>query len=304
MSTTQRKKEYSYRMATNGLQVCNNGVTNSKIKPFVFVHGTCTDAMVFRMMLQILEAMGILAYSIELRYHDKELYPGELKNLGKVTRKQNARDVRKVVERIGHCTLLGWSMGGRIAIDVAKVCDNVDRVVTLASMPDFWVFLGWKATFTMMHWYYLIAMLGRMPFCFFEKHVRGLMLSDEMSATEAHTVMVKLRASSRMDSGQYLREVAFPTFEAKTKVPCPMLVVATCGDKLLPDRIQLKLKEFHGADWLKIHGSHLFVFEEEACKIAIKCIVEWVVRQEERKKIQPKPIFEKPSLVRSQLAHK
>lgn len=98
----------------------------------VLVHGAANSASVWRFWQQELAAFGCATYAIDLRGHGLS----DLKDLSRTTMDDYADDVIKVIGRLPRPpVVMGWSMGGLVAMMVAAVGRAQACIALAPSLP-------------------------------------------------------------------------------------------------------------------------------------------------------------------------
>jgi len=106
--------------------------TPSDSPPVVLVHGAANSAIVWTYWQQKLAARGLASHAVDLRGHGKS----EPVDLSSTTMSDYADDVRGAIAPLGSKPLvMGWSMGGLVAMMVAGAGDALACVTLAPSTP-------------------------------------------------------------------------------------------------------------------------------------------------------------------------
>lgn len=101
--------------------------------PIVLIHGAANSALVWTYWQEALAAQGWASYAIDLRGHGKSA-PADLSG---VSMRDYADDVIEATQQLDRpAVLLGWSMGGLVAVMAAARCDAVACVGLAPSIPS------------------------------------------------------------------------------------------------------------------------------------------------------------------------
>ena len=101
--------------------------------PVVLVHGAANSSPVWRFWQRELAGLGWPSYAVDLRGHG----PDDPANLTQTGMEDYAADVRRVVEEVGRPpVVMGWSVGGLVAMMVAASGIGVPCVALAPSMPS------------------------------------------------------------------------------------------------------------------------------------------------------------------------
>ena len=109
-------------------------------RPLVLLHGWSMSSAVFT------EAMEVLAEDFRVLAPDLRGHGASAAGSGYAF-VDFAADLRLWIEsqKIGHFNLLGWSMGGQVAIELGQVlAGQVDRLILVSSTPRFAAGPGWE----------------------------------------------------------------------------------------------------------------------------------------------------------------
>src|SRR5687768_10392690 len=100
--------------------------------PIVLVHGAANSAAIWTFWMRELAARGWSSYAVDLRGHGAS----ESTDLSRVGMADYAADVTRLVEQLGRRpVVLGWSMGGLIALMVAAAGRAAACVALAPSTP-------------------------------------------------------------------------------------------------------------------------------------------------------------------------
>jgi pimeloyl-ACP methyl ester carboxylesterase len=103
--------------------------------PVVLVHGAANSAVVWTLWQQALAKRGLASHAVDLRGHGKS----EPIDLSHTTMADYAEDVRSAIVQLGErAVVMGWSMGGLVAMMVAAAGDAAEHssVACIALAPS------------------------------------------------------------------------------------------------------------------------------------------------------------------------
>ena len=100
--------------------------------PIVLVHGAANSAVVWTFWQQALPSLGWASYAIDLRGHGRS----EPIDLSNTTMSDYANNVRSLINQLDRKPIIiGWSMGGLVAMMVAAAGDALACVALAPSVP-------------------------------------------------------------------------------------------------------------------------------------------------------------------------
>ena len=230
------------------------------IAPIILVHGAGNSAAVWAFWQRELAADGWPSYAVDLRVHGKR-GPADLSH---VSMEDYAADVREAVGGLRQRpVLLGWSMGGLIAMIVAR-SGAVSACVTLApSIPSLQV----DPSVELRSGEYGPEEYG----------ITSLRPDDQpsmpdLNREERELALASLGRESRLARDERRRGVVIEA------LPCPLLLVTGTADTQWPSETYDRL--WLPADRLSVEGaSHWgLALNRRALAQAVPAVCEWVRR--------------------------
>lgn len=214
---------------------------------------------------RVLEAIGYKVICITLYRHEDDQRPDGFSVMDYV------EQVRRIVQKIGPCILLGHSMGGLIVQKVGVLEPNVKKVVIVTSAAPKGVFsLAWRVAWTMIKppWKYLSRMKTGKSFRLTSKELRWLMMN------ECSPFLMPESVFRARESGLAARELASGQIPVEP-LKCPSLVIGGRKDRMTPFRIQRAIAKIHGSTLMKLNCAHLPMLEGGWHEV-INRIIEWI----------------------------
>lgn len=221
--------------------------------PVLFVHGYFADATVWTEWLMHFAAHGAPAYAVNLRGRAES---GGQIDLGATSIDDFAEDAGLVARQLGCPAVVGHSMGGLIAQRLAER-DAVRAAVLITPAPPRGIPL-------------LNARLALKQVTVLPRLLMSRVIEPDFEALRALSFNRTPRELqnailSRLvpDSGRAGREMSMTGVPVdRTKVRCPMLVIAASDDRFIPARIVAKVAKRYDAvlETVADHG-HMVVVE-------------------------------------------
>ena len=208
--------------------------------PILYVHGMWGGAWVFEEWLGATAARGHEAWAINLRGH----HGSRPVALGAVVLEDYVQDVADVLDLIGPAIVVGHSMGGLVA-QIIAARDDVAAAVLLASAPPPSIPLISWALLRRLPWY-AARLTARRTFSAREADARALSLNGVPAAQRA-----ALASRFVADSGRVALQLAL----GRVRPPrprCPVLVIGTGRDRLIPARVQRRIARHYGAEYMEV----------------------------------------------------
>ncbi len=259
-------------MEINGLILEHYIPENKKYcYPLLFIHGMWGGSWYFKNYITFAVAKGYEVYAINLRGHHDS---GHVMNLGKVSIMDYVKDVKVVLEKIGPSVLIGHSMGGLITQKIVSLLtkEQVPGAVFITSAAPMWIpVVTLRLLSRILKIRYLKAMLFNRAFMFYKDDFDALMLNF-IGEREAFNIF----SCSVLESGRVARELAIGLIKVnEMSVTCPTLVVGAQEDLMIPVRVQEKIANKYGSDFILIHGHGHMLMLEEGWRGSISKILEW-----------------------------
>ena len=232
---------------------------NSRL-PIILVHGAANSSSVWKFWRQDLTTHGWPSYAINLRGHGD----GDSTDLSYTSMSDYAEDVLSLIKEFkGLPVLIGWSMGGLIAM-MAGAMGKVAACVTLApSMPARRIDPSIElriGEFTALEYGITSKDPGHQP------------AMPDLDLEERNIALASLSGESRLARDERRRGVVIE------KLPCPLLIVTGTLDTQWPrqryDNLWLK------ADHLSVEGaSHWgLVLNRRSLAKTIPAVLQWLER--------------------------
>jgi alpha-beta hydrolase superfamily lysophospholipase len=193
-----------------------------------------SSASCFSFFSDFAEALGIKMYPFQLRGHDKELnYSG----LAHQSVKTYIKDVSDIIHtQIGDCILLGHSMGGFIANNIAADNEHVKKLVRITSASR--TLPPGNIQLKMLKLRYAWAMATGNAFRISEQDALETMFNTGFTAQQAREFISELGP----ESGRAARELGFSWIPfcgiPEKPVKCPVLVIGAECDRITPASVQ------------------------------------------------------------------
>jgi pimeloyl-ACP methyl ester carboxylesterase len=225
--------------------------------PLVLLHGLWGGAWIFEAWLGPAAERGWDVWAPNLRGR-----PGSrgVDDIGRVGLADFAADLRDVLEELGPCVVVGYSMGGLVTQMV--MADPAARhlvraAALLCSVPPRGV-VSLTGPALKASWRYLPAMAMSRPMLP-SRADADTMLMNDLPAEERS----RRYPSFMADSGRVARQIAVGAVAVDpTQVSCPVLVVSTEDDRISPPSIQPKLVRRYRAQHLAFaRRAHLLPIE-------------------------------------------
>ncbi|MFO7570076.1 MAG: alpha/beta fold hydrolase [Smithellaceae bacterium] len=227
--------------------------------PLLFIHGAGGTSRYWKNYLPYFAAAGWEVYAINLRGH----HPSDREEaLAQVTIEDYLEDVEKVIRRldIGHCALIGHSLGGLIAQKTAEAISSISALVTIASAPPFGVALEvnndlpYSGAIIRAMWGMMNMKPVKPTFMMAEKTVL-----NNIEPKERKAVFDMFTAESLVVGYQVAQ--GYPV--SPRRIRCPKLVIGCVKDVLAPAAMQQSLAGFLEAGYIAYEQfAHLPMLEK------------------------------------------
>lgn len=214
--------------------------------PLLFIHGAGGTSRYWKNYLPYFAARGWEVYAINLRGH----HPSDREEtLAQVTLEDYLDDVTKVIRHldIGHCALIGHSLGGLIAQKTAEKIQSISALVTIASAPPFGVALEvssdlpYSGAIIRTMWGLMNMKPVKPTFMMAEKTVL-----NNIAPKERKAVFDMFTAESLVVGYQVAQ--GYPV--NPRNIQCAKLVIGCVRDCLSPAVMQQNIAGFLGADYI------------------------------------------------------
>ena len=241
--------------------------------PMLYVPGMHEGGWIFlKNWLPATKAAGFDGWALNLRGHHGSR---PVKNIGKISLQDYARDIEDIVDHIGPCILIGKSMGGLASQLVAARRPEVRGLVLLSSTPPRGILAG---DFTSLLAYlkprYVVPSILHKPLLPHKQEIWRMVLNKIPSENEKDYIFSRLV----VDSGHVTQQISLGLISVDyKKITCPVLVIGASHDKLMPPRIQQAIARKHPrGEYIEFPGGHMLPIEQ-GWQAPIKKILEWVV---------------------------
>lgn len=237
-----------------------NGVTALHAAParktgpsIVLVHGIFVDGSIWTDWLEYFAARGFDAYAVHLRGRAGSR-PGT--DVGRASIDDFIDDVRTVMKQVGARVIIGHSMGGLIAQQLAARGD-VDAAVLITPAPPRGISVV-TPRLAMKQLKYLPTLLRSKVLHPGREDLRELVM-NRLPGEMQDDVLDRMLP----DSGRASRDMSITGVPVDAaRVRCPLLVIASQDDLFIPPRIVERIAKRYGTNVVTAerHG-HLVVIE-------------------------------------------
>jgi pimeloyl-ACP methyl ester carboxylesterase len=232
--------------------------SRTSLPPIVFVHGAANSALVWMFWQRELASQGWASYAIDLRGHGRS----DPIDLSRTTMHDYAADVRSLVIQLAQKpVIMGWSMGGLVAMMVAATSHAAACVALAPSLPARQVNVS------------VVLRAGE-----FGAEEYGITSHDPAEQSEMPDLDREERTVALASLG---RESRWARDQRKAGIvieslPCPLLIVTGSADNQWPDERYDGL--WLAADRLKVEGaSHWgLVLNRRALATVIPAVLRWL----------------------------
>jgi len=221
--------------------------------PILFVHGYFADATVFTDWLEFFAARGWPAYAVNLRGRGGTQPDVDL---GRVSMSDFVDDAASVARALGAPVVVGHSMGGLIAQQLAAR-HEVRAAVLLAPAPPRGI--------SVLSPRLLLKQLKHLPAILMSRLVRPG--GDDLKEIVLNRIPAEqqdeLLAALSPDSGRAGRDMSITGVHVPSgDVTCPMLVIAGDDDRFIPVGIAERIAKRYAAPFHRLHGhAHMLILE-------------------------------------------
>jgi pimeloyl-ACP methyl ester carboxylesterase len=238
--------------------------TSNDNPPVVLVHGAANSAVVWTFWQQALAKRGLASHAVDLRGRGKS----DAVDLSSTSMADYADDVRGVIAGLDRKpVVMGWSMGGLVAMMVAAPGDAVACVALAPSTPT-------RARDSSMP-------LRRETFGPELYGITSRDPDDQRAMPDLDREERVIAISSLCNDSQYARDDRKAGIVIES-LPCPLLIVTGSADRLWP-------RDKYDNLWLEPHrfevegASHWgLVLSRRAVDVAVGKVVGWVAADVER----------------------
>jgi pimeloyl-ACP methyl ester carboxylesterase len=228
--------------------------------PIILVHGSANSAIVWTFWQQQLAAQGWPSYAIDLRGHGRS----GPQDLSHISMQDYAADVTALVGQLRQTpVLIGWSMGGLVALMVAAtgvVCACVGLAPSApARQCDTSVALR-------------TGEFGGEEYGITSRDPDAQPAMPDLDREERLLALASLGRESRLARDERQRGIVIET------LPCPLLIVTGTRDRAWPHERYNNL--WLPADYLPVEGaSHWgLVLQRRALSLTIPAVLHWMTQ--------------------------
>lgn len=226
--------------------------------PIVLVHGAANSAKVWTFWQQELAASGWASHAIDLRGHGQS----ERFVLSTTTMQGYATDVRSVIKQLAQPpVVMGWSMGGLIAMMVAATGNALACITLAPSLPARRV----DTSITLRN-----GEFGPEEYGIVSTDPEDQPAMPDLNPEERNIALASLSRESRLARDERRAGVVIES------LPCPLLIVTGTEDTQWPqeryDGLWLK------AEYQEVEGSSHWglVLNRRAIASAVPMILHWL----------------------------
>ena len=182
-------------------------MSSSQRPPIVLVHGAANSSIVWKFWRQELEALDWSTHAVDLRGHGAD----STIDLSTVSMADYADDVVEAITRLGRAPILmGWSMGGLVAMMVAAGGQAVGYVGLAPSLPATSV----DESLPLRTWTF-----GPEEYGITSREISDQPMMPDLDAEERTIALSSLGLESRLARDERKRGIVI------TDLPCPALIV-------------------------------------------------------------------------------
>lgn len=236
-------------------------------EPVLFVHGYFANATVFDEWLPFFANRGFPAYAVNLRGREGSRLTADL---GRASIADFVEDATTVARRVGASAIVGHSMGGLVAQQLAAQGDARATVLLTPAPPRGISVLSPRVVIKQLK--YLPAILRSRLVAPNADDLRDIVL-NRVPAAQQDGVLRRLSP----DSGRAARDMSIIGVPVDARrIRCPMLVVVADEDRFIPRAIGARVaKRYHAPLRTMAGHAHMLVVEPGWEAIAA-AVAEWV----------------------------
>jgi non-heme chloroperoxidase len=242
----------------------------------LFIHGSSGGSWYWENYMRWFSEKGYECYAINLRFHAPN--PSTPEQIGSASIYDYVEDVKNILAEIGEDTILmGHSMGGLIAQNVASTTQNLKAAIFICSAPPKGV--KFKIVIPLNIFVRVISKMGKNKKAV--KNKLPLPLDDKITIAYALNTLPKEDAI--IACKKFVPESSAVYTEVMEGVPCPiqqpkfpMLTVGAKKDKTAHWKMQQKIADFHHTDFiLNEDVCHMFMIEQ-GWELSAEKIYQWL----------------------------
>jgi pimeloyl-ACP methyl ester carboxylesterase len=236
-------------------------------RPVLFVHGYFADASVWTQWLEHFASHGRPAFAVHLRgragSHTSQ-------GLGKISIEDFVDDAARVAQHIGARIVVGHSMGGLIAQKLAER-GEVDSAVLITPAPPRGISVL-SPRVAIRQAKYLPSLLLSRAVDPSREDLRALVMN--CIPAERQDAVLDLLVPDSGRAGREMSLVGVPV--DRSRVRCPLLVIAAADDRFIPAPIVAKIARRYGAtlETIPNHG-HMIILEPDWEALADR-VIAWL----------------------------
>ena len=231
------------------------------------LHGLCAGSWTFEALLPMIAARGYNAHAISYRGHPPN---PPLKNIGRVSVAEYAREAGQVARALDRPIVIGHSLGGLVALMLAG--RNLIRAAVLISPAPPRGISIFSPAIVLRMLNYLPAMVFSGPLRMREGDVNAMVLNRiEPAKREA------IRRRFVADSGCAARQVTLGKYRIPARaVRVPLLIVCGDEDRFIPLRVSQRVARKYDAPLHVARNHGHFLFGEPGWETEAGRILDWI----------------------------
>jgi pimeloyl-ACP methyl ester carboxylesterase len=239
----------------NELTVLHAAPSGPARRPVLFIHGYFADASIWTKWLERFAAHGLDAYAVSLRGRAGSRSDAKL---GAVSMRDFADDAASVARAIDAAVVVGHSMGGLIAQQLAER-GEIDAAVLLAPAPPRGISVL-SPRLALKQLKHMPAILLSRPVYPGREDLREMVM-NRVPTHEQDALLDRMLP----DSGRAARDVSLTGVPVDpSRVRCPLLVFAAEDDRFIPAHIVQRVAARYGAPLVMAeHHGHMLIVEPE-----------------------------------------
>jgi pimeloyl-ACP methyl ester carboxylesterase len=255
------------------LVVCHAAPARATRAPVLFVHGYFADATIWREWLPFFAQRGFPAYAINLRGRGgSDAGPSGATNadLGRASIADFVDDVRRVAQAIGNPAVVGHSMGGLIAQQLAALGAVRATVLITPAPPRGITVLSPRLAIKQLK--YLPAILRSHVVHPSREDLRDIVLNC-VPERDQNTILDALVP----DSGRAARDMSITGFPVdRTAIRVPMFAITAEHDRFIPKPIVERIAARYDTPLQTFLGRGHMLVVEPGWETVADTVVRWL----------------------------